>query len=218
MSATRTQDCSANERLDSPAPFTQYFPMTSLSSIGYEFWYRLASFAFDSYLKHGIGVCILKEQPGVETKDAALKYLAYDPDNPDFDALPIETMEILDEYDPMTEVVLAIIDKDDKALVMQLSTLTLGVRPIQAYRRNQRKKRSGRWIPGELLSLKKDLPEIPRGQYVFLRRVGAMMELSPASIDPETDEICRTETVLKCHSDFEDCFMDVNGVIVGTKE
>jgi len=44
-----------------------------------------------------------------------------------------------------------------------------------------------------------------------------MMELSPAGIDIETDDIRMTDAVVKCHSDFEDCFTG-SDVTVGTRE
>jgi len=116
---------------------------TSLSSIGHDCWRKLASFAFESYLQSGIGVCTLRAQPGVKTKDAPLKYQPNDPDDAAFDKLPAETVTMLDEYDPQREVVFAIIDRDEKAVVVQLTAQKMGCAPIHAYRENQRKKGLG---------------------------------------------------------------------------
>lgn len=191
--------------------------MPSLSSIGNEFWLRLASFAFQSYLEVGIGVCILKEQPAVKAINAPLRYLPYDPDNSGFEMFPAETLKLLDEYDPLREVVLAVVDKGDEALVLKLSAQKLGAKPIDAYRAWLKANSQGVFIPGELVGMKTPVPDIQAGQYIFLRRTGAMMELCRAGIDPETDEICRTGEIVRCHADFEICFEGVGDVIVGTR-
>ena len=113
--------------LHSPRPVTILQPVKKMSSVQPAFWNRLACFAFESYLKSGIGVCVLREDFPGPIADAPFSYLPYDPENPAFDKLPDKTVAMLDDYDPKREVVVALIDKAEKALAMQLTAQKMGL-------------------------------------------------------------------------------------------
>jgi len=101
---------------------------------GTDFYVQLAAFAFEGFIDAGLGCVVIHQSWFIHYPDgrvdAGLTYLPYDLENEDF---PAEAVEMIDEYEPESEVVLAVVDSQDKALCIRLTTQKLGCSPATAF-------------------------------------------------------------------------------------
>ena len=68
------------------------------------FWPKMACFSFLSWLKHGIGFCVIKEAPDSDHSKKLLEdILEYVPYELDSANTPDEAILMLDAYDPYQE-------------------------------------------------------------------------------------------------------------------
>ena len=170
------------------------------------FLQHLSSYAFMQYLKEGYGYCVIKESTEVIEEDNIEDLLEYIPYEINSDKVPLEAIDMIQNYDPQKELILVVRNNSQEMLAIQLTVQQLGSTPKEAYRTLIRQNRMGALIPGEVVSLKETVQDIQPGHYIFLTRDGAFMEFCKAGIDDDEDEIVRTDKTVKCHIDFEECF------------
>lgn len=181
-----------------------------------DFIRKVMSVGFLGYISKGIGCILIKEPAKLSApnvSDELLDYIPYNPDDPTF---PKEAVRMMN-YDPMNAVVLAIVNKAGKTLVLQLKSEHSHITPVEAYRAWSRTNGMGKFIPGEVLYLEQRIGELREGHYIYLGRQGVMMRICEAGID-EDDEVSTTDTEFKVHSDFEDNFTAVLGMIVEVRK
>ena len=174
---------------------------------------RLACYSFFSWLKHGIG-CVIVQEPanGVALDDIVEDLIDYMPFK-NTDLFPKEAVRMVKAYDPSQEAVAVLRIKDGRQISLKLNTKHLGISPIESYRKWSRLDGKGRFIPGELLYLKGLADGVEEGHYVFLGRQGAMMRICEAGIEDDQG-VTLTTAEYMVHSDFEECFEPVMGIIV----
>jgi len=158
------------------------------------------------YLKEGYGCCVIREPTKVIEEDNIEDLLKYIPYEINSDKIPLEAIDMIQNYDPQKELILVVKDKLEKMLAIQLTVQQLGLTPKEAYRTWSRAHGFGVLIPGELVFLKETAQNIQPGHYIYLARDGAFMTFCRAGIDDDEDEVVRTDDFLKCHCDYEECF------------
>ena len=184
----------------------------SLPFIDEKFFNRLACYSFFSWLKKGFG-CVVVHEPRILKPDDIIEdlidYLPYNDDG----SFPDGAVIMVNNYDPSKEVVMVLKGQADKQVCFKLSEKELGITPIDSYRQWSILDGKGRFIPGELIYLNETVLGIEPEHYVFLGRQGVMMKICVAGIDDDGDVTVTNEEHL-LHSDYEECFSRVLGVIV----
>ena len=100
---------------------------------GADFYLHLAAFAFDMFVDKGVG-CVLLREGDLDRKpdgsvEARVTYLPYEIDN---DEIPPEAVEMINEYEPESEIVFVTIDHTDTALCLKLTAKQIGCSPVTA--------------------------------------------------------------------------------------
>lgn len=181
-----------------------------------EFWLWVAEYAFGEYLKRGKGFFVMGEPVTRDEKTGQCQYskVAFVPANIAYPATLQVATEAVQRYDPRETVVVAVYGEDDNLTVRELGAKELGARPIDAYRAWAVRTRKSRLIPGEVVLLKEDIPDVAeRGIYVFLERKGGLIRLCKAGVDAKR-ATCSTQEGVEVHCDYEECFSPSDGVIV----
>jgi hypothetical protein len=182
-------------------------PEIDMSFIDAGFYSRLPLYAFEQYLKKGIGAYFFTETADMNRNEDIIEdFIEYVPLNEKTaHTFPVKALRMLSNYDPCKELIFITESKDGTIDVCRLGRNVLPITPIEAYRRFNKNSGKGRFIPGELLSLKKGIDDIPKGHYLFLGRRGANMELATIS-DGYVLKQKKGSTTVKVHSDFEEMF------------
>jgi hypothetical protein len=182
-------------------------PEIDMSFIDEGFYTRLPVMAFDQYLRKGIGAYFFTETPDMDRNEDLIEdFIEYIPLNATTaHRFPVKALEMITKYDPRKELVFITEYKDGKIDVCRMGKRVLPILPIDAYREFNKNNGKGRFIPGDLLILRKAIDDIPAGHYMFLGRKGATMELAAVS-DGHVSNVSKRRNIVKVHSDFEDMF------------
>lgn len=179
-------------------------PDIDMSFIDEGFYTRLPLMAFEQYLRKGIGAYIFTETADMDRNEDLIEdFIEYIPLNKKTaHRFPVKALEMITKYDPRKELIFITEEKDGKVDVCRMGKQILPITPIEAYREFYKANGKGRFVPGELLLLKKAIDDIPKGHYVFLKRTGVFMELAAVS----DGHVSKRRKIVKVHSDFEDMF------------
>jgi len=172
---------------------------------GIDFHKKIAAFSFQGFLDHGVGAVIIHEGQFEKhpngSVDATLTYAVYEEDS---DLFPPEAVEMIEEYEPESEIVLAIVGKDDEATCITLSAQQIGCSPVAAHMKETE------WHVdfdvGTVLRLKEPQNGVAAGWYVFLREEKAMMKLALAGMDDDEGELVPSDEIVEVHTDFAEIF------------
>jgi len=167
------------------------------------YWKMLAAFSYASYLEHGDGAVLIKEQPSQPFSPADLdKHFQYIPFNPDNDDLPMDAVEMITEYDPEKEVILMIVDAKGQTVCLQLSAEKLGVTPLEAYQAIH-----GKFVPGAVYQLTQAIDAVQPGYYIYEREEKASLVFCRMGMDEDEGDVCKTDEVIRVHRDFRDYYI-----------
>jgi hypothetical protein len=183
----------------------------SLKHASHQFLESIAAYSFYCWLSRGAGSVLINEpKEGMEAKEVVHKFIDYLPAQ----EVPEDAKSLTKTYNPSKEIVLTIKSIEGNTTSFTLTATDLGISPIESCRKLSIHEGKGRFVPGEVLFLRVPIDELQNGFYVFLGRVGAMMELCEAGIEDDED-IAITDATHRIHLDFEESFRVLDGVVLG---
>ena len=174
---------------------------------GNELYRRLAAFAYLSSLSHGIGAAVIQEGAFVKGADgsvsADVRYIPYTPEDELFTA---EAEGILNAYDPAQELILLIVDRQNRASCILMTAQLIGAMPKALCQEWVRGELGMPWLPGQLLSLDAQTADLPAGPYVFVWRDQATLLLRRVQHCENEHGLAATGDLRHIHLDFAECF------------
>ena len=142
--------------------------------------------------------------------EASLTYVPYCEET---DLLTPEIVDMIQEYDPDRECVLAIVDSAGKAFCLTLNAQEhMGSTPKQLFEETIKKQQHVPVVPGTLIRLKEPVHDIDPGWFVFLGEEKSDMILSRAAEDEDGD-ILPTDEIHRVHVDYRDA-VEVTEILV----
>jgi len=163
-----------------------------------EFTRLLAGFATEGYHLAGIGAVVIRDGQFLTTPDAqvetTLLYVPYEADQP---LIPPDAVEMLDEYDPDKEFVLAVLGPDGRAMCLRLEIANTHLPP---------RSRNVPYMAGAVLQLKIAIGDIQPGYYLFKGERGAAMRITSVVMDDDEGDLVPADTEVEVHSDFCELF------------
>ena len=176
------------------------------ASDGTDFYQKIATFAYGSYVLHGSGAVIVTEGEfrvhGEGRVEAALTYIPFSQDAD----LPDEVISQINDYDPELQCVFAMVDSEGKATVLTLNAAEhMGSTPKMLFEEAIKRQQHVPILPGTVLRLKDCVGDIEPGWFVFLGEEKSDMILSRAGEDEDGDMVA-TEEVHRVHVDFWEQF------------
>jgi hypothetical protein len=174
---------------------------------GSDFYRRLAAFAYLSSLTHGLGAVVIAEGGFIMGSDGSVvadaRYVAYTPEDGLFTA---EAEGLLNAYDPAQELILLILDAQNRASCLQLTAQLIGATPKALCLDWVRGELGMPWLPGQLLALDEAAGGLPAGHYVFVWRDQATLLLRRVGHCDHGAGLEAVGDMLHAHVDFSECF------------
>jgi len=129
----------------------------------------------------------------------------YLPYSDDADLLPEEAVELINDYDPEGEVVLATVESSGKATCITFTAQQIGSTPKRLFEESIKARQHIPVIPNTLVRLKEFIGDIEPGFLVFLREENSEMILARAGEDEDGDMVA-TDVIHRVHVDYWENF------------
>jgi hypothetical protein len=140
---------------------------------GTDFYRQVATFAYGSVLEHGRGAVVASQGEfrthGDGRVEASLMYVA---NSERADLLPPEVVDMIQDYDPEGECILAMVDSAGEAACVSLSANEMGSTPRQLFEEAIKAQQHVPIVPGTMVRIKEPLDGIEPGLFVFLGEEG----------------------------------------------
>ena len=180
---------------------------------GTDFHRQVSIFAYSEYVRHQRGVVLIAEGGFCKHPDgsveATLTYVAHQ-EEPEL--LPPEAIQMVQDYDPERESVLAMMETTGKATCITLTAQDTGTTPKRLFEEAIKQSQHVPIMPGTVVRLHHAISGIEPGWFVFLGEDKAELALARAGEDDD-GEIVPTDEVHRVHVDFRDS-LEVAGIKV----
>ena len=161
---------------------TGKFPHDDITELNLEnaaFYIRVGAIVFEKYLEHGRGALFFSETPAISYEDDFIEdFLSYVPLNEKtVYRFPIQAIKLVAKYDPGKEIIFIVEFKDGTVSVRKWGANVLHISPLDLYR--DLAADFARFMPGDVIAVKKTSGEVKKGHYVFRGFAGPYLEVIP---------------------------------------